>query len=236
MLRDVFSKDLLTRLNDRSAQCFSAIATDKSLAERYHFNPFSHSVPLSALLDFGYANWEELVEPLLVAGLDRLFSRVIGCEWTWSMEQSWLRKKFAPCQVPNPQYRPQNWHQDGALGVRFPLEPGPVIPMTQLLTCWIPLNPCGSDSPGLEFIRSRQQALLHFTELDDLTLRQRFRAEDFWTPIPRTGRWSGVPEQHAASHPCAPGDATEQVEHRVSNFPSLTVRNAGSQNEEASEC
>jgi hypothetical protein len=34
----------------------------------------------------------------------------------------------------------------------------------------------------LEFIRSRPQALLHFTELDDATLRQRFRAEDFWAP------------------------------------------------------
>ena len=187
LLRDVFSKDLLTTLNDRSAQCFRAIATDKSLAERYHFNPFSHSVPLSALLDFGYANWEELVEPLFVAGLAPLFSRVMGCEWTWSMEQSWLRKKFAPCQVPNPQYHPQSWHQDGALGVRFPLEPGPVIPMTQLLTCWIPLNLCGCDSPGLEFIRSRQQALLHFTELDDLTLRQRFRVEDFWAPTLELG-------------------------------------------------
>lgn len=182
LLQDVFSKDLLTRLSDASAQCFSAIATGKSLPERYRFNPFSHSVLLSALLEFGYANWEELVEPLFVAGLDALFSRVMSCEWTWSMEQSWLRKKFAPCQVPSPEYRPQRWHQDGALGVCFPLEPGPVIPMTQLLTCWIPLNPCGRESPGLEFIRSRQQTLLHFTELDDSTLRQRFRVEDFWAP------------------------------------------------------
>jgi hypothetical protein len=54
--------------------------------------------------------------------------------------------------------------------------------MTALLTCWIPLNACGVDSPGLEFIRSRQSGLLHFTELDDLTLRQRFSPEDFWAP------------------------------------------------------
>ena len=182
MLRNVFSQDLLTRLYDGSAGCFRAIATDKSLAERFRFNPFSHSILLSALLEFGYANWEELTEPLLAAGLDTLFSRALGYEWTWSREQSWLRKKFAPCQVPNAEYRLQNWHQDGALGVRFPLEPGPVIPMTQLLTCWIPLNRCGSESPGLEFIRSRQEGLLHFTELDDSILRQRFRIEDFWAP------------------------------------------------------
>jgi hypothetical protein len=187
VLRDLFAKDLLTRLKDRSAQCFSAIATDKALAERYRFNPFSHSVRLSALLDFGYADWGELVEPVVVAGLEPLFSRIMGGEWTWSLEQSWLRKKFAPRQVPSSQYHPQNWHQDGALGARFPLEPGTAIPMTQLLTCWIPLNPCGSDSPGLEFVRAREQALLHYTELDDSTLRQRFRAEDFWAPTLELG-------------------------------------------------
>jgi hypothetical protein len=56
------------------------------------------------------------------------------------------------------------------------------MPMTELLTCWIPLNPCGRDSPGLEFVRRRQEALLHFTELDDSALRQRFPPQEFWTP------------------------------------------------------
>lgn len=182
LLRDVFAKDALTRLHEKSARCFHAIAADQALAERYQFNPFSHSVPLSALLASGSARCEELEQLLSVAGLEQLFSGVMGCGWTWSREQSWLRKKFAPRQAPGPEYRPQNWHQDGALGVRFPLEAGPVIPMTQLLTCWIPLHACGSNSPGLEFIRSRQQALLHFTELDDVILRQRFRAEEFWAP------------------------------------------------------
>jgi hypothetical protein len=52
--------------------------------------------------------------------------------------------------------------------------------MTNLLTCWIPLNPCGVDSPGLEFALRRQPALLHFSELDDWVLRQRFLPEDSW--------------------------------------------------------
>ena len=54
--------------------------------------------------------------------------------------------------------------------------------MTRLLTCWIPLQACGSDSPGLEFVRHKMDALLHYTELDDAGLRQRFPAELFWTP------------------------------------------------------
>ncbi len=98
------------------------------------------------------------------------------------MEQSWVRKKLAPGQAAPSGYHLQGWHQDGALGVSFPLQPGPVVPMTELLTCWIPLNPCGVDSPGLEFVRRRQPALLHFTELDDRALRQRFSPEEFWAP------------------------------------------------------
>jgi len=54
--------------------------------------------------------------------------------------------------------------------------------MTELLTCWIPLNPCGIDSPGLELVRCRQPALLHFTELDDAALRRRFPPHEFWAP------------------------------------------------------
>jgi hypothetical protein len=54
--------------------------------------------------------------------------------------------------------------------------------MTELLTCWIPLNACGVESPGLEFIRRRQLRLLHYTELEDAGLRERFAAEDFWAP------------------------------------------------------
>ena len=59
--------------------------------------------------------------------------------------------------------------------------------MTELLTCWIPLNPCGRDSPGLEFVRRRQPALLHFTELDDSALRQRFPPQEFWAPALELG-------------------------------------------------
>ena len=54
--------------------------------------------------------------------------------------------------------------------------------MTELLTCWIPLAPCGIDSPGLEFVRRRQPALVHYTELGDSALRQRFSPQEFWAP------------------------------------------------------
>jgi hypothetical protein len=181
LLRSYFAKDSLGRLKDAATRCFEAIENESSLAPRYRFNRFSHSVLLTSLMDFG-CDLEELTSPLSTPGLGDLFSEALGRRWTCNMEQSWLRKKFAPMLAPKSGYHTQDWHQDGALGVRFPPEPGPVIPMTELLTCWIPLNACGTDSPGLEFIRGRQSALVHFKELDDLTLRQRLEPQEFWAP------------------------------------------------------
>ena len=182
LLRDVFARDPLIRLRDAAARCFRTITTRKPIPEHYQFNRFSHSVLLTALLDFGCARAEELLAPLSAPGVDRLFTDAMNAGWTCNMEQSWVRKKFAPPQAPASAYHPHTWHQDGALGVRFPPEPGTMPPMTDLLTCWIPLNPCGTDSPGLEFVRRRQPALAHFTELDDPALRQRFSPQEFWAP------------------------------------------------------
>ena len=185
LLRNVFPTDSLTRLKEAATRCFDATETQTSIPEHYHFSPFSHSVVLTALADFG-CNSEHLLSPLAAPGLEQLFSQTIGAKWTCKLEHSWVRKKFPPLKTPSPAYRLQNWHQDGALGVNFPPDPGPVVPITELLTCWIPLNSCGEDSPGLEFIHvpqpGAQPALLHFTELDDAALRRRFDSQKFHAP------------------------------------------------------
>jgi hypothetical protein len=186
LLRDVFAIDSLIRLKQAADRCFDAVGQAQSLPDEYRFNPFSNSLLLTALVDFGVSE-EELLVPFSVPSLGPLFSAAMGQEWICSMEQSWLRKKFAPGQTPASGYHPQGWHQDGALGVQFPMEPGPAIPVTELLTCWIPLNPCGEDSPGLEFIRRPQATLLHFTELDDPAVRRRFPSHEFWSPALELG-------------------------------------------------
>jgi Phytanoyl-CoA dioxygenase (PhyH) len=182
LLRDAFRTDSLTRLKAAAERFYQAIGTERSLPEHYRYNRFSNSVLLTALMDFGCDGSEELWAPLSAPGLVQLFTEAMGTAWSCSREQSWVRKKLAPGQAAPSGYHLQGWHQDGALGVSFPLQSGPVIPMTELLTCWIPLNACGVDSPGLEFVRGRQPALLHFTELDDPALRQRFSPEEFWAP------------------------------------------------------
>jgi Phytanoyl-CoA dioxygenase (PhyH) len=181
LLRGTFAKALLATLREAATRCFEAIGKDRLLAEHYRFSRFSHSTPLAALVDFGCKS-EELMSPLSAPSVASLFSEALGPKWTCNLEQSWVRKKFAPLHTPGREYHLQSWHQDGALGVQFPPESGPVLPMTELLTCWIPLHTCGVDSPGLEFIRRRHTDLLHFTELDDSALRLRFPSQEFWAP------------------------------------------------------
>ncbi|HUI55718.1 MAG TPA: hypothetical protein VLY04_12150 [Bryobacteraceae bacterium] len=183
LLRAAFARGPLASLRAAAIRCFDSIeaAKDPSVPAHYQFNRLSHSVTLPALLDFGCAGSEELMAPLASAGLDQLIHEAMDGELVCRMEQSWVRRKPAPCQTPAQQHF-HSWHQDGGLGVRFPAEAGPVIPMTRLLTCWLPLGPCGQDAPGLEFVRRRLESLLHFTELDDRNLRRRFAPEEFWAP------------------------------------------------------
>ena len=184
LLRGIFPADSLLGLRAAAERLFEAVGAGNALPRSYRFNRFSHSMLLTALVDFD-CSLEQLTAPLSAPGLEALVSEAMGGAWVCRMEQSWLRKKFAPTQAPAREYHPQDWHQDGALGVRFAPQFGAEIatpPMTQLLTCWIPLNPCGMANPGLEFVRRRLPALLHFTELEDSALRQRFAAEEFWAP------------------------------------------------------
>lgn len=177
LLRDSFVRESLIRLREAAGRCFASIESGKPVLDGYRFTPQAHSVGLTALLDFGVESEEELLAPLAALGLDAVYTGG-RCQ----LEHSWVRKKFAPYKAAAMGHNIQDWHQDGALGLRFSLEPGPVGPATELITCWIPLNNCGKDSPGLEFIRTQLPGLLHFTELHDADLRRRFDAAAFWAP------------------------------------------------------
>jgi hypothetical protein len=181
LLRDFFPREPLTCLREAASGCFAAIQSGRPVRELYRFNVHAHSVSLRALLDFGMASEEALTAPLAAAGLTGIFEDLVGSGWQCMLEHSWARKKFAARNAPSG-YHIQDWHQDGALGARFPLQPGAAVPATRLATCWIPMNSCGVESPGLEFIRKPQPALLHFSELNDAALRGRFGATLFWAP------------------------------------------------------
>jgi hypothetical protein len=185
LLRGSFARDSLTRLKAAAIRCFAAAGTEEFLPEHYKFNRYAHSILLTALLEFG-CGLEDLLAPISTPSLQSLFSEAMHRDCTCNLQQSWLRKKFPPSHLPASGYHPQDWHQDGALGIRFPLNPELAsmqsIPMTELLTCWIPLEPRGKDRPGLEFVLGPQPSLLHFSELNDATIRQRFPPESFRAP------------------------------------------------------
>jgi ectoine hydroxylase-related dioxygenase (phytanoyl-CoA dioxygenase family) len=126
---------------------------------------------VSALRDFGCPD-DQLFAAVTAAGFDPA-NFLVG--------DSLVRKK-----VP-PRFQAHTWHQDGALGVQFPPEPGQAIPMTPLLTVWVALDSCGADAPGLELVRRRLDGVLHFTELNDAALHERFAADDFWAPALEAG-------------------------------------------------
>jgi hypothetical protein len=182
LLRGCFAREPLTRLREAASCCFEALVTGRPVPEHYGFTRQSHSVRLPALLDFGIESEQVLTSPLSEDCLSEMCFGLVGGPWRCRLEHSWVRKKFAPRNAPRPGYPIQDWHQDGALGAQFPPEPGTLTPATNLATCWIPLNACGRDSPGLEFIRNPPPALLHFTELDDTALRRRFGPAAFWAP------------------------------------------------------
>lgn len=182
LLRNFLPVDLLTPVREAARRCFASIAGMECIPERYRFIPQAHSLLLASLLDFGIEGEEALTAPLSAAVLGDLLTDMVGPGWRCRLEHCWARKKFAPRNAPPSRYHIQDWHQDGALGVQFPIVPGTPIPPVTMATCWIPLDPCGTDSPGLEFILQPQPALLHFTELDDALLRRRFAPEAFWAP------------------------------------------------------
>lgn len=195
LLRGLLSAALLERFRRGAEGCFAAIAAGDEFAERNGFNRFSNSLLIEALTDASLVesrlSEEDLIAPLEGCELAALFSEALGGEWSCRLEHSWVRKKLAPGGSPDGLRVAQGWHQDGGLGVRFPEPVGTrdergywvsTAPMTELMTCWIALDACGRDAPGLEFVRGPQPGLLHFTELADGDLRHRFAAERFWAP------------------------------------------------------
>jgi hypothetical protein len=187
LLRGFYAPELLACFSEAAHRCFAAIESGRPIPDHYRFTPQAHSVRLRALLDFGIETEEALMTPLSATGLGHMLSDLLGGPWRCRLEHSWVRKKFAPRNAPGRRDSIQDWHQDGALGAQFPPQPGSAIPITRLATCWIPLNACGVDSPGLEFIRESPQGLLHFSELADAVLRSRFEADAFWAPALELG-------------------------------------------------
>ena len=175
VLRGAIEKDFLIDAKRAANACFAAIEQARVESSRYGFTRFSYSVRAQALADFGLGTEKE------IANCSRAALPMIGAGQVCDLQHSWVRKRFAPRSAPR-LYQPNSWHQDGALGAAFNHAPGAAPPMRRMWTLWIPLDPCGRERPGLEFVRQPLEHLLHYTELVDGAVRARFGAREFWSP------------------------------------------------------
>lgn len=163
-------------------------AAAKQFPPAYQFNAHSTSVHLDALDGFldqsikAVALWQQLLQT--VVGLAEV-CRAEGGFTTALRSQLRLRKQYAPGRG-HPVHQPNQWHQDGGLGVQFPPQPDAFpycrTPLTPLLTGWLPLSDCGRTAPGLEFIPLPQAQLLHYQTLNSKALRAQFPDVAFWSP------------------------------------------------------
>ena len=112
------------------------------------------------------------LKPLTVA-----LRQHLGTAWQLVVSQCWVRRAQPTHQ----------WHQDGALHFGFAAPRlGPATPpadaLLPMFTCWLPLDDCGVDAPGLEWLQPSPQCLLLPAELRDEHLRGRFGASAFSHP------------------------------------------------------
>jgi hypothetical protein len=113
----------------------------------------------------------------------------LGSALAWDVDQSWLRRQYAPARYPR-WHAPHGWHQDAALGVDFTRESAsdsPAFYPCPMVTCWIALDSCGVQSPGLEFVTRPLDDLIQPAELTEERVRSRFPPEEFWRPVMQAG-------------------------------------------------
>jgi ectoine hydroxylase-related dioxygenase (phytanoyl-CoA dioxygenase family) len=101
---------------------------------------------------------------------------VLGPSLAIDADQCWVRRQYDPKSAP-PRHRPHRWHQDGALSYEFsPNDRAAILDdaLLQMVTCWIALEPCGVDAPGLELVTDGVGRMLSPRQLDDVAVDQQW--------------------------------------------------------------
>jgi ectoine hydroxylase-related dioxygenase (phytanoyl-CoA dioxygenase family) len=100
-----------------------------------------------------------------------------------------VRRQYAPSSYP-PLHAPHGWHQDGALKFDFLSHPIGELPpnaMLNMVTCWISIDRCGAEAPGLELVTDGLGKLITPSELRAESVQARFTCDKFWRPILESG-------------------------------------------------
>jgi len=156
------------------------------IREPERFIPTASSFTLGAILGL---NLTELLTELTTSAAGAWIKNALGERLMCNLDQSWVRRQYAPSRYPL-LHAPHGWHQDGALKFDFLSRTNRELPpdaMLSMVTCWISLDACGLDAPGLELVAERLDGLLSPQELRTDSLQMRFTSYKFWRPILESG-------------------------------------------------
>ncbi len=194
VLKNIFNFEQLFQLRQVTEKCFNDIEilikekginqVNNYLPSSYNFLPHVTSLNISALNDYDSQIITDILSLIKNSLIQQILVQIMGENLKIKLDQCWLRKQYAPSNYHN-LHQPHRWHQDGALGLKFPLiseDQYVDIPLTNLITLWLPLTDCGMDRPGLQFITKYLKKPLHFNYLKEEILREKFSFEDFYTP------------------------------------------------------
>jgi hypothetical protein len=159
------------------------VAKVKSIVETAErFVPTASSFTIGALsLESPFI---ELLRSISTGVAGMWIKNILSNRLLCNQDQSWVRRQYAPSRYP-PLHAPHGWHQDGALKFDFQSHPNGDFPpnaVLNMVTCWISLDSCGLEAPGLQLITERPGDLLPPHELQTDRLQARFGAEHFWQP------------------------------------------------------
>jgi hypothetical protein len=135
------------------------------------------------------SNLTELLRSISTGTAGMWIRNILGWRLLCNLDQSWVRRQYAPSRSP-PLHAPHGWHQDGALKFDFQSHVNGDFPrdaVLNMVTCWIPLDSCGLDAPGLELITERLGALVSPRQLQTEFLQTRFTPKKFWQPTLEPG-------------------------------------------------
>lgn len=193
LLRQILDCELVRRCAEAADRFYQKIQSQspevvqQSLPTGQKYVPTASSFTLEAV--FEPEDCRRILRAIAASSARHLIERALAGPPLCDLDQAWVRRQYAPGRYP-PLHAPHAWHQDGALRHDFkaqaPTAPGEndLLPM---LTCWLPLVPCGDDAPGLEFITVPINELLPPNALPDQSLRSTHAAEKFWKPLMQPG-------------------------------------------------
>lgn len=199
VLKNILPIDQLLMLKLIIDRCFSDLEQliktkginqlKSHLPEHYQFLPHVTSLNILALNDYDSSIIPNILNLIKNSLIQSILTEAMGNKIKVNLSQSWLRKQYAPCHYPS-WHHAHSWHQDGCLWLNFPVtsqEQFLDLPLTNLITLWLPLTDCGKDAPALQFITKKLTKPLHFNYLKAEILQEMFTEKDFYSPELRLG-------------------------------------------------